>query len=93
MSGIDYSNLPQQVLELFKQVGWPAGLSIVTILFFYWRNDRLYKRNLDDKQQQIDRLAAENKEYRDRLTALMDRELNYKKPPLSKLPTPKPKKS
>jgi hypothetical protein len=42
----------------------------------YW----MYYGRINDKQKEIDRIAIENREYRERLLQLMDRATNYKKP-------------
>ena len=55
-----------------------AILIIVNLLFmFYIRN--LYSTNMKDKQKQIDRLAEENKEYREKFLNLLDKGINLSK--------------
>jgi len=63
--------------DLAKQIGWIPAM--VTVVFFraqYWIY-KLYEGRLSDRQDQIDKLAAENHEYRDRFTTLMDRHFGY----------------
>lgn len=48
-----------------------------TFTLFFWVAQywiyRLYSGRLKDRQREIDRIAKENREYRDRLLALMDK--------------------
>lgn len=50
-----------------------------TFVVFFWVAHAaifgLYRGRLLDRQKEIDRLARENKEYRERFTALLDKEL------------------
>ena len=39
---------------------------------------KLYKQVLKDRQKEIDRLAEENHQYRDRFIKLLDNKFNYK---------------
>lgn len=61
------------VLKFIETLGWVKG--VFTIFFFlahFWIW-RLYLGRLKDRQKEIDRLAKENHEYRDRLFELFDK--------------------
>lgn len=65
----------QNIVGVF---GWTKG--IFTIFFFlahFWVY-RAYEGRLQDRQLEIDRLAADNRDLRDRFTALLDKHMGYK---------------
>ena len=63
-------------LEFLKHFGTVRGLALIFIIAIFftliWLVQRMYFRNITDKQDQINRLAAENKEYRDRFLKILD---------------------
>ncbi|MFL5384629.1 MAG: hypothetical protein ACJ8GN_19065 [Longimicrobiaceae bacterium] len=72
----------EQVGELIREFGWAKG--VFTIFFFVahaWIY-RLYTGRLADRQQEIDRIAADNREYRERFLALLDRQMGLIQPEL-----------
>ncbi|MBI1806797.1 MAG: hypothetical protein HYR76_07090 [Ignavibacteria bacterium] len=63
------------VVEFFKAFGYEKGL--FTVFFFgahFWIY-RLYMERLKDRQKQIDLIAKENHEYREKFMALLDKHL------------------
>jgi F0F1-type ATP synthase membrane subunit b/b' len=72
----------ETVKDFIISFGWVKGTFTIFFwlaLFFFYR---LYKARIDDKQKEIDRLAQENREYRERFLALLDRHFDYQKPDL-----------
>lgn len=63
------------IKEAVKDFGWAGG----TFLLFFWVAHywlfRMYNGRLQDRQAEIDRLAADNREYRDRFLTVLDRHL------------------
>lgn len=80
----------QTALSAVREFGWAKG----TLTLFFWVAHYAYYRQfqgrLKDRQDEIDRLAADNHEYRDRWLAVHDKQHNYK-PPKSLPPAPKGK--
>ncbi len=67
-----------------------AGVSVkeallaIVILLLHYHIFSQYKGRLSDRQKEIDRLAAENRQYRERFIVLMDKNFGIKrKPPKS----------
>lgn len=70
-------NIPwEEIRKLIHELGPVGG----TFVAFFWIAHaalfNLYNGRLKDRQREIDRIAAENKEYRDRFTRFLDKELN-----------------
>ena len=67
------------------------GLIRGTFVVFFWAAHAaifaLYNGRLRDRQKEIDRIAAENKDYRDRFTTLIDRQFKIRKNELPQLPS------
>jgi cbb3-type cytochrome oxidase subunit 3 len=78
--------LDWEIIKDFVQTfGWVKG--VFTIFFFgahYWVF-RLYNARLKDKDDQIKKLAEENKEYRDRFTKMLDDHFKLSKAETDKL--------
>lgn len=68
------------ILELVKELGWAKG--VFTIFFFlaHWWVFKAYDARAKDRQAEIDRIAAENREYRERFLKLMDEAFSYSPP-------------
>ncbi len=70
-------------------LGWVKG----SFTLFFWAAHywiyTTYKGRLEDRQQEIDRLAADNHEYRDRFLAVLDKHLGL--PPKVDIPKELPK--
>lgn len=69
--------------ELIKEIGIVKGLLVfIIVLLFFGMQKRistLYRKNIEDKQKEIDRLAKENHEYRDRFMKMLDDNMKSKK--------------
>ncbi|KAA0938631.1 hypothetical protein [Psychrobacter sp. ANT_H59] len=63
--------------NLLETVGPEYFVAIVFFFGAHWYLHKLYKSNLDNRQLQIDRLAADNSEYRDRFLAILDEKFSY----------------
>lgn len=69
-----------EIRQFVSEFGLVKG--IFTIFFFMahaWIY-RLYSGRLEDRQKEIDRLAADNHEYRERFLSTLDREMGYRTP-------------
>lgn len=66
------------VKDFIVAFGWTKG--VFTIFFFCAHGwvYKLYKARVEDKQAEIDRLAADNREYRERFLKLYDEHFGYK---------------
>ena len=64
-------------LGLIDEVGLVGALLSVIVLGMHYAVYRLYLGRLNDRQKEIDKLAAENREYRERFLALLDKEFGY----------------
>lgn len=67
------------LVSLIELVG---TVEAVFIIFFFSAQGwvyALYIGRLKDRQKEIDRLAGDNREYRDRFMKLMDDKFDYKK--------------
>ena len=76
-------------------LGLLRGLFAIFFLGMHAWVFALYNGRLQDRQKEIDRLAEENKEYRNRFTALLDKGLKIPKNllPRSSSSPQRPKKS
>lgn len=78
-----------QILEFVKALGVIKG----TFVLFFWVAHVVifsqYRGRIKDRGREIQRLADENKEHRERFTALIDQKLRV---PKHLLPQQKPKK-
>jgi len=66
-----------QFVEMVKQIGI---FETVFVFFFFGAHKFLYQMyngRLDDRQAEIDRLAQDNREYRERFLAITDHKFNY----------------
>lgn len=77
---IDVAEVGKAIAELFKELGWERGFFFLIIGLFQWFLHRQYRVNLDARKEQIDLLAQENKDYRDRFIQLMDKQYGLKAP-------------
>ncbi len=55
----------QKFIELTKQVGYTKAVFAFFFVLAHTHIFLLYRRNLNDKQKQIDNIAEENHEYRE----------------------------
>lgn len=68
------------VAGLLEKIGWVNGTFVVFFFGAHYVLYRMYLGRLNDRQKQIDALAAENREYRERFTALLDGHHDFKLP-------------
>jgi len=69
----------ETVKDYIIAFGWAKG--VFTIFFFlahYWLF-KMYNGRLADRQEEINRLAADNHEYRDRFLAMLDKHFEINK--------------
>lgn len=67
------------VKDFIISFGWAKG--VFTIFFFlahFWIY-RLYMNRINDRKEEIDRLAQDNREYRNLFLSILDKNLDYKK--------------
>jgi hypothetical protein len=83
---------PTQYWEIIKDSVQSFGLLRGIFLLFFWVAHfwiyRLYQGRLRDRQKQIDDLAKDNREYRERFLTLLDRHfglVNGKTPDVSEV--------
>lgn len=70
----------ETIKDFVISLGWTKG--IFTIFFFmahFWIYT-LYMGRLKDRQNEINRIAAENREYRERFLSLLDEHFGFGKP-------------
>lgn len=60
------------IIELIKNIGLYKTLFSIILLSCHFFIFKLYNRNLKDKQNEIDRMAEDNRLYRDRFMKLLD---------------------
>jgi len=53
------------VSNFLKQIGFVRGALFLFICYLLWKNDRNFNKRIEEKQDQINRLAQENREYRE----------------------------
>ena len=69
-----------EIKDFIVTLGWAKG--VFTIFFFLahaWIYN-LYSGRLKDRQAEIDRLSADNREYRERFLSLLDKHFKYTPP-------------
>lgn len=71
----------EDLLEFIKALGWTKGVFTVFFFIAHGYIFSLYRGRLSDRQKEIDRIAAENREYRERFLKLMDDKFSYSASP------------
>jgi hypothetical protein len=66
------------ILEFIKSLGWVKGVFAIFFFVMHFLYFMAMRGRLIDRQGEIDRLAAENREYRGRFIALIDKEHKFK---------------
>lgn len=65
------------IFEAVEKLGYLQTISLIVVILFIFYNfkkaNSLYKQNIKDKQKQIDRLAEENREYRDKFMDMLNK--------------------
>ena len=76
---MDWPAVFAQIKDIVLHLGVVRGLFVVFFVgahgVIFW----LYNGRLSDRQKEINRLASENKEHRERFTALIEKKLNIPK--------------
>ncbi|WHI46464.1 hypothetical protein ACJJIW_20630 [Microbulbifer sp. JMSA004] len=86
----DYmTDILKDILQFVQNMGLKNGLFVIFFIFAHYLLFWMYSGRLKDRQVEIDRLAADNKEYRDRFLKLMDNAFSYS-PPTRKAAPRKP---
>ena len=60
------------ISDVLKEFGIWGGLFVIFFLGMHFWIYRLYENRFSERQQEIDRLAKENHEYRERFQKLID---------------------
>src|SRR5689334_5797498 len=68
------------VFDSVRQFGWAKGTLTVFFWVAHWFYYRAMQGRLKDRQDEIDRLAADNHAYRDRWLAIHDKQHNFVPP-------------
>ena len=83
-TSIARQSLPSWATEFFhtvfgaiQQLGLVKGTFVVFFWVMHYAVFKLYRGRLSDRQREIDRLAADNHEYRDRWLQLHDKQQGY----------------
>lgn len=80
------------ILEFTKEFGLVnGGFAVFFFLAHIWIF-RLYSARVADRQTEIDRLADDNREYRERFLKILDAQMGYEKPAPPALPKPQSEK-
>ena len=70
-----FNKLLEKLAEEFTLEYGILGLILIALAYLVFN---LTTKILTDKDKQIDNLASENKEYRERFTNLLDKQFNFK---------------
>lgn len=77
----------QTIKDFIVSFGWVKGM----FALFFWFSQGwiyiLYRGRLSDRQKEIDRIAKDNREYRERFLSILDDKFGYKQ--LQGKPKPK----
>ena len=63
------------ISEFFSALTFIEGVLLILLLLGGFWIYKSHQRQLDDRQREIDRLAADNREYRDRFERIMNQKL------------------
>jgi len=66
------------IVTILEKYGLFGGTFFLFWIFANWYFHKQYNDRLKDKQNEIDRLAADIKDYRDRFLHFLDDKLDYK---------------
>lgn len=76
--------MADQVLPFIQSLGVTKGLFSLFFLVMHWFVFSLYRGRIKHMQQEIDRLAIDNRAYRERFLEFIDRQMNLKRPKAKK---------
>jgi len=74
----------KEIIEIVSKLGLLKGIFLIFFIsanLWVWR---LYVGRIKDRKEEIDRLAQDNREYRERFLSMIDKCINYKKNESSK---------
>ncbi len=71
----------EAMLKALETFGLRDGLFVIFFIGMHYWLHRQYQGRLGDRQIEIDRVAGDNREYRDRFTRLLDRHFNVTENP------------
>ncbi|MFA5240495.1 MAG: hypothetical protein WC476_12420 [Phycisphaerae bacterium] len=69
----------QTILEFIDKLGTTEGVFVILFFVLHAWIFMLYKGRIKDRQREIDRLADENHEYRERFVLLLDKQFGFKR--------------
>ena len=58
---------------ILDEYGVIIALLFVAVIWLAWLNNRLHHARYEERQKEIDRLAADNRDYRDRFMRLIEK--------------------
>ena len=75
--------MEKSLLDLFKDLAGEHGLVrallAVLIIWFVWHATRTADKRVKDHKEQIDLLAKENHDYRERFLSILDKKFGFEK--------------
>ena len=72
----------ETIKDFITLFGWVKGIFAIFFFLAHFWVWRLYSGRLADRQKEIERLADDNRQYRERFLALIDKQFEYQKPEL-----------
>lgn len=66
------------IKDFIQSFGWVKGSFAIFFFLGHWYYLRALNQRVEDKQGEINRLAEDNRAYRDRYLAALDKKMNYK---------------
>ena len=69
----------ENIITLINTIGLAKTLFVIILLSCHFFIFKQYNERLKDRQIEIDRLANDNREYRDRFLKLLDKKFNEDK--------------
>lgn len=67
----------ETIKTFIETFGWFKGVGTILFFIFHYWIYALYQARLEDRQKEIDRIAEDNREYRERFLTLLDNYFNY----------------
>jgi len=67
------------ILQFVRSLGLIKGVGVIFFFFMHGMYFLAINGRLKDRQTEIDRVAAENREYRKRFLSILDKSQGYKK--------------
>ena len=57
---------------ILNDYGFIIAFLVAVVIWLAWLNDRLHRARYKERQKEIDRLAADNRDYRDQFMRILD---------------------